>query len=73
MKEEKFPHTRKPLPWRRWELGGRGKLQSHGGVRSNRGREGKVEGFPHRGSVLSSTRQPKRVVCLPAGTGGAES
>ena len=51
--------------------GGRGgKLQSHGGERSHRGAEGKVERFPHRGSVLASTHQPQRLVCSPAGTGG---
>ena len=47
-----------------------GKLQSHGGERSNRGAEGKVERFPHRGSVPTSTHQPERLVCSPAGAGG---
>ena len=37
-----------------------GKLWSHGGERSNRGEEGKVERFPQRGSVLTSTHQPER-------------
>ena len=47
VKEEKFPHTRKPLHW--WRRGVTwGKLQSHGGKRSNSGAEGKVERFPHR-------------------------
>ena len=51
--------------------GGRGgKLQSCGGERSHRGEEGKAERFPHRGSVLSSTQQPERLVCSPAGAGG---
>ena len=68
MKEEKFPHTRKPLHWRRQGMAG-GKLWSHGGECSNRGAEGKVERFLHRGSVLTSTHQPERPVCLPAGTG----
>ena len=45
-------------------------LGSHGGQRSNRGAEGKAERFPHRGSVLTSTHQPERLVCSPAGTGG---
>ena len=67
MKEEKFPHTRKPLHW--WRRVG-GKLQSHGGEHSNRGAEGRAERFPHRGSVLTSTHQPKRLVCSPAGAGG---
>ena len=46
--------------------GGGGKLQSHGGERSHRGAEGKVERLPHRGSVPSSTQQPERLVCSPA-------
>ena len=69
MKEEKFPHTRKPLHWQRWQVA-RWKLQSHGGERSNRGAEGKVERFPHRGLVLTSTHQTKRLVCSPMGAGG---
>ena len=69
MKEEKFPHTRKPLHWQRWGVVG-GKLRSHRGDCSNRGAEGKVERFPHRGSVLTSTHQPERFVCSPAGMGG---
>ena len=50
--------------------GRRGELRSHGGERSNRGAEGKVERFPHRGSEPSSTHQPERLVCSPAGAGG---
>ena len=70
MKEEKFPHTRKPLHWQRrgWVTGG--KLQSHGGERSHRGAEGKAEKLPHRGSVLTSAHQPERLVCSPAGRDG---
>ena len=48
MKEEKFPHTRKPLHWERLGVGG-GKLWSHGGECSNKGAEGKAVRFPHRG------------------------
>ena len=47
-----------------------GKLRSHGGERSHRGVEGKAERFPHGGSVLTSTHQPKRLVCSPAGAAG---
>ena len=75
MKEEKFPHTRKPLHWRRRGLAG-GKLWSHGRKRSNRGAEGKAERFPHRGSGSTSTHQPERLVCSPARGGrglGAEA
>ena len=46
------------------------KLQSHEGESSNRGAEGKVERFTHRGLVMTSTHQRERVVCTPAGRGG---
>ena len=65
MKEEKFPHTRKPLYWQRWGVVER-KLQRHRGEHSNRGAEGKAERFPHRRSLSTSTHQPKRLVCSPA-------
>ena len=69
VKEERFPHTRSPFAggdcgWQR------GKLRSPRGERSHRGAEGKAERLPHRGSVLTSTHQPKRLVCSPAGAGG---
>ena len=70
VKEENFPHTRKPLHWRRQGVAG-GKLWSRRGERSNRGAEGKAERFPHRRSVLTSTHQPERLVCsLTAGGRG---
>ena len=50
--------------------GGGGKLRSRRGERSHRGAEGKAERFPHRGSAPSSTHQPERLVCSPAGAGG---
>ena len=68
MKEEKFPHTRKPLHGQRQGVVG-GKLLNHGGERSNRGAEGKVERFPHIGSVMTSTHQPERLVCSTARVG----
>ena len=49
---------------------GGGKLQSHGGERSHRGAEGKAERFLNRGLVPTSTHQPERLVCSPAGAGG---
>ena len=49
-------------------LGGE-ELQSHGGQCIHRGAEGKVERFPHRGSVPTSTHQPERLVCSPARAG----
>ena len=33
------------------------------------GAEGEVERFPHRGSVPTSTDQPDRLLCSPAGAG----
>ena len=69
MKEERFPHTRKPLCRRRLWVA-EGELRSHGGERSHRGAEGKAERFPHRGSVPTSTHQPERLVCSTAGAGG---
>ena len=50
--------------------GGGEKLRSHRGQRSNRGAERKVERFPHRGSVLTSTHQPERLVCSSTRMGG---
>ena len=51
--------------------GGQGaKLRSHGGERSNRGAEGKVERFPHRGLVPTSTHQSEKLVFSPVGVGG---
>ena len=72
MKEEKFPHTRKPLHWWKWAVGGGvgGKLWSHRGERSNRGADGKEERFLRRGSLPTSPHQPERLVCSPAGVGG---
>ena len=52
-------------------VGGRGgKLWGHGGERSHRSAEGKVERLLHRGAVLTSTHQPERLVCSDAGAGG---
>ena len=47
-----------------------GKLRSHRGELSHRGVEGKAERLPHGGSAPSSSHQPKRLVCSPAGAGG---
>ena len=69
MKEEKFPHTRKPLHWQRWGWV-RGEIWSHRGECSKRCAEGKAERFPHRGSVPTSTHQPEMLVCSPTRVGG---
>ena len=47
-----------------------GKLRNHGGDHSNRGAEGKVERFLHRGVVPTSPHQPERLVCSPTRAGG---
>ena len=47
-----------------------GKPWSHRGKHSNRGEEGKVERFPHRGSVPTRTHQPARLICSPTRAGG---
>ena len=68
MKEERFPHTRKPLCGRRLRVAEGG---SFGATEESAamGAGGKVERFPHRGSVPTTTHQPERLVCSPAGVG----
>ena len=39
------------------------------GEHSNRGAEGKAERFPLTGLVSTSTHQPEKLLCSPAGTG----
>ena len=70
MKEKGF-HTLEAPSWAETAGGRGGKLWSHGGEHSHRGAESKAERFPHRGAVLTSTHQPERLVCSPAGAGGA--
>ena len=70
MKEERFPHTRKPLSRRRLRVAEGGKLRGRGQEHSNRGAEGKAVRFPHRGSGPTGTHQPERLVCSPSGAGG---
>ena len=48
---------------------GGGKPLSYRGECRNRGAEGKAERFLHKGSVLTSTHQPDRIFCSPAGAG----
>ena len=69
MKEERFPHTRKALHGRRLQVAEGGGLRSRGGEHSHRGAEGKAERYPHRGLVPTSTHQPEKLVCSPAGPG----
>ena len=75
MKEEKFPHTRKPLHWRRQGVGW-GKLQSHGGEHSKQVCRGQSREFPTR-RISADQHSPARDACLltrPGGWGlGAEA
>ena len=71
MKEEKFPHIRKPLHWQRWGVAG-GKLWSHGRDCKNKGAEGKVERFPHRVSVPTRIHQPEMLLSSPTNVGGGK-
>ena len=68
MKEEKLPHTRKPLHWQRRWVGGGGKLRSHGGECCNRGAEGKAERFLQR--IGANQHSPGRDACLLPCWGG---
>ena len=54
VKEEKVPHTRKPLHWWKREVGGWGSFGATDESAATGVEEGKAERFPHRGSVLTS-------------------
>ena len=72
MKEERFPRTRKPLRGQRLQVAEGGSF----GAMEERAATGVWRAkrrFPHGGSAPTSTHQPKRIVCSPAGAGGAES
>ena len=73
MKEEKFPHTRKPLHWWKQGVGGEGKIWSHGGECSNRGAEGKEERYLHRRSVPTSITSLRGLFAHPLGQVGPGS
>ena len=69
MKEERFHTLGRPFAggdcgWRRG--GSFGATEESAAM----GAEGKAERFPHRGSEPTSTHQPERLVCSPAGVGG---
>ena len=65
MKEERFPHTRKPLRRQRLRVA---ELRSHRGESSNRGAEGTAERFPHR--ISADQHSPAREACLLTRQGG---
>ena len=69
MKEERFPHTRKPLHMQRQRVvdgGSFGAMEENTdtGVRRAKQRDSRTEARP------SSTHQPERLACSPAGVGG---
>ena len=74
MKEEKFPHTRKPLHWQRWEVvGGSFRAMEEStaiGMQRTKHRDPRTED-PH----IEDPPQPERLVCSPtSGCGlGAEA
>ena len=68
MKEEQFPHTRKPPHWQ--GHGGSRGFQSHRGEHSNKSAEGKAERSLNRELLPTSTHQPDTLICSPAREGG---
>ena len=68
MTEEKFPHTRNSLHWWRWGVGGveASEPLKRAQQQGCRGQSGEIS---HRGSVLTSTHQPERLVCSPTRAG----
>ena len=66
MKEEKVPHTRMSLHWWGWEEGGGESLEPRKRAQQQgcRGQSGEI---PTQRIVLTSTHQPERLVCSPAG------
>ena len=71
VKEERFPQTRKPLcGWRQRVAEGGSFRATEESAATGVQRAKQRERSPHRGSVPTSTHQPKRLVCSPAGTGG---
>ena len=66
MKEERFPHTRKPLCGRRLRVveGGASEPQRRAQQQGCGGQSGEIPTVP------TGTHQPERLVCSPAGAGG---
>ena len=62
MKEEKFPHTRKPLHWWRWGLGG-GKVSEPRRRAQQQGCRGKSGEIPAQ-RIGADQHSPAREACL---------
>ena len=73
MKEERFPHTRKALRgWRLREAEG-GSFGATEESAATGVQRAKRRDFCTEDLWLTSTHQPERLVCSPAGAGGAAS
>ena len=72
MKEEKFPHTMKPLHWQRQAVqGGGGSEASEPQRRAQQQHcRGQSRENPAKGIGADRTYQLERLVCSPAGAGG---
>ena len=68
-RRKSFHALASPFTGRDEEWAGWGKIWSHGGERSNRDAECKAERLWHKGSVLTSTHKPERLVCSPTRAG----
>ena len=62
MKEEKFPHTRKPLHWGRWDVGGEEALEPWRRVQQQ-GCRGKSREIPAQ-RIGTDQHSPAREACL---------
>ena len=70
MKEERFPRTRKSLRGQRLQVAEGGSFRATEESTTTGVRRAKRKRFPHGGSAPTSTHQPERLVCSPAGAGG---
>ena len=68
MKEEKFPHTRKPLRW--WRQGVEGEASEPWRRVQQQGCRGQSGEIPEQRIGADQPHQSERLVCAPAGTGG---
>ena len=68
MKEEKFPHTRKPLHWRRWG-GGRGEASEPRRRAQQQGCRGQSGEIPAQ-RISANQHSPAREACLLTRRGG---
>ena len=70
VKEEKFPHTRKPLQWWRWGVGRGGEASEPWRRAQQQGCRGQSGEIPVQRISANQHSQTERVVCSPARAGG---